>query len=1306
MRRPFLFLLLQLTLFLALCPAQTTITVGQGAPTDTISQEFIAAYQRNGFSNLVALPPLTTVAAFGSGGYRQEFQDAAKTGIRYALIRPANPDLSAGLDRAVWQLVPPIYAEFLSTGVSTTGYPTMDAARFLAPLANSANAENSGSYQLFDKNYAFYAWDSPPIADGSNTIFSVADPVFTKWKALGIDSIGPPVGLVSSITSKFATKATAQNFANGAVYCLTSGSFSGRCIYLRATVRDAYLQNQGPAGFLGLPINDETVLPNGLRRLSFEGGTMEYALTGTPIIKNAIAAVLINTDSPLRLTAQQSTTVQVRLTTTAGELVTDRDVFWSTSNGRVVSITGSGVSITLKGLTGGTALITATSEGKTSNVLTVYVASQCCSIGEGSPSAAISQNFSDAVSRNRLTLRQPLAFPVRRIGLGYVQEAFLSSTGARVLLARPDAVPAAYVLTGNLLTTFESSGSFAGTLGYPLGDASATGTQVFTGGTLSGSPVQVVSGPILTRWNLLGADKGALGPPTSAVLSGLTFNGIGVIWQTFRSGLITQPLAGPNAGKALLTSPVFFAKYMELGGPTGQIGAPINDEFLTAAGIRQEYEGAFLDYSQGVPIQVTSKQRKPQITVTPSSVLPGGRYRVAIGGFPANTRVRVTQGTGTTADTFDAVATNGALFWDSVVPSTARAATIPIRALDAANTTNLADGSYTIRALTDLRPTASKLAGDLQTGAPAALLPQALQVVVRDSSGNPLAGIPVTFVPSPGASVSVSSTVTRADGIAQTLLRLPPLAGIALVSVQVNGQVLTYSARVVEQSLTDFPRFTQAVDGTLGNSGLPISKKGALLAAMASVVRFYQQRGVVPTDSGLADVTSLNTYLRAFCTLDASGNQLCDGYLDPGSGRDPFPNPWRILDFSGGVLDPAFEDPSLASVREATASGSPVILALSMTQNGQPAGTHFVSAIGVNASGDVVLADPNPAWNLTALSSYLNGFPAAGATWKATIAAALRFTPRGASTAAFFLWSANPFTSNSPNASCGRQASWPAFYAADGPVANSGSLRLQACDGTAAAYQIATPEAPFLLRFTTVGGAPVQTAVSGATPAVYRAARSNDVFQLSPQGISVSADAIVNAATFGPRISAGSIVSIFGDGLPTAGTNATVELNGQSLPILFSNGFQLNAAVPANLTPGTYPLRLTSPFGQTSVDIATSDVAPGIFLLDSRQGAILNQDNSINSTANPATRGRAIVIYLTGLGPVSPANNLSPTSNPVTVILGGREIAPFFAGLAPGFLGLYQINLILPGNLPPGLDQDLKIRIAGAESNPVGVSIL
>ena len=1287
-----------------LCLSQTSsIQVGQGATTTTIAEEFTVAYQRNDFLFTVALPPLTEVVAYGVGGFRQEFQDAAKTGLKSALVRPALPDLTVGVNNAVRQIRPPIYAIYTqsSIGVSIAGFPNIDTQRFF--VSGPGTTVLSGSYQTFDKNFGIFVWDLPPLEGGTQTRFNLSGPIFTRWNTIGFDQIGPPVVSPVTATSRFGTTGSYQVFNNGAIYALSSGSLSGRVIFLRKSVQALYENNQGPAGFLGLPLIDETILADGRRRQTFEGGTIEYALNGIPVLKNAVNSISVNPQDTIRLTAGQTTALRATLQTVAGEIVSDRDVFWSTSNGRVATITGTGANVTLRAVAGGSALITATSEGKTSNRVTVFVSSQCCALGEGAPSQAISQTFIDAVQRNRLTIRTPIASPVRRSNSGYMQEAIALPAGNRVLLAKSDASPVAYAVSGSLLASFDSLGGLAGSLGYPLSDPSPGGTQRFENGALAGSPVRLLSGAILSRWTALGLETGAIGPPLSERTSSITFTGALVSSQLFRSGALFQFATGPLVGRAILTTGAIAAKHAELGLLLGSIGAPLTEEFLSAGAFRQEFEGAFLEYNQGTAVRLIEKDRKPSLTVTPASLLPGVRFRVAVGGFPANARLRVTQGSGASADSFDFNAANGSYVWESIVPANARAGVVVLRAANTASAQSFAEGSYTVRTLAELRPALTRLSGDSQAAAPATTLPAPVRVILRDSSGNPLSGIPLRFEASPGAAVLNPSVVTNSDGIGEARFRLPAQAGVALMTVEAAGQVVTFSARTEQQIPTDFPRISQAVDGNLGNSSSPLSQTGSLIASMAASIRFYQQRGAVPVDNGFADTATLNNYLRAFCVPDAMGQFICDGFIDAGPNTNLQPNPFRALDFASGALDLSFPDPTLTAIREAVANSGPVVIALNLTRNGQSAGSHFVTAFGIHSDGDLAIGDPNPQFGLTRLSQYTNGFTASGANWLARLASTLQFSLRGNPQPAFYAAAASPFQIASSSTPCAPQISWPASFAHLASGNSTTTFRLQACDGAAAAYQVAVPADPFLLSLVSLGSGPAHSIASGAAATAFRVSRSpSDAWLLSPEQLSLNASAILNAASFQPRIGVGTIVSLFGNGLPLAvGPSSAVELNGQPLPIFFSNGFQLNTAIPVDALPGTATLLARSPYGEVAFPIELADSSPALFVLDARNAAaVLNQDSTLNSASNPAIRGQAIVIFATGLGPVTLLpSGLSSASTPVSVLLGGRELTPFFAGLTPGFIGLFQLNVIIPASLPPGLDQTIQLRSAGLDSN-------
>lgn len=1283
------------------------IQVGDGANTTTIREEFLVAYQRGEFLNAVALPPLTEVVAYGAGGFRQEFQDIGKAGLRFALIRPALPDLTLGVNNAVRQVRPPIYAIYTQSGIGVliAGFPNLDTSRFNVPVSGSFNTFATGSYQTFDKGFGIFVWDMPPLSGGSDTRFNIAEPIYSRWNSIGFDQIGAPVVSLSAATSRFSTKANYQTFTNGAIYNITSGTHTGRVIFVRKAVQDLYEQNQGPAGFLGLPISEETIIANNRRRQSFEGGTMEYAVNGAPVLKNAILSVAVAAEDPIRLSTGQSRTLTAVLQTNAAEFVTDREVFWSTSNGRVVSIAGTGPSVTIRGVAGGSATITATSEGKTSNRITVFVASQCCSIGEGLPSQALSQTFLDAIQRNRITVKSPVATPVRRAGSGYLQEAIALPSGNRILILKADANPVAYLLSGATLTSFDALGGLTGPLGFPVSDVNSSGTQRFENGALAGSPLRLVSGPILSRWLALGADAGALGSPVGDRATAITFTGSQVSSQVFRSGALYEFAGGPLAGRALITVGPIAAKHAELGSAAGSIGAPLTDESLNAGAVRQEFEGAFLEYTAGTPVRVIDKERKPSLTITPSSLLPGARYRVSVGGFPASARLRFTQGSGTAADAFDLTTVNGSFVWESIVPSSARAGVVVLRATNANSPHSFAEASYTVRSLAELRPALTKLSGDAQAGAPATSLPVPIRVQLRDSSGNPLAGVALRFEASPSASILDSTAATNSEGIGEARLRLPPQSGIALFTVEAGGQIVTFTARATEQIPTDFPRITQSVDGNLGNSGSPLAQKGSLVAALAGVVRFYQQRGVAPSDNGLADTTILNSYLRAFCTGAADGTQICDGFLDAGAGADPQPNPFRTVDFASGAFSLSFPDPALASIREAIASFGPVIVGLNLSRNGQPAGVHFVTAFGILGDADLAISDPNPQFGFTRLSQYTSGFPAASANWLASPVAAIQILPRASSGAAFYAFSTAAFELFSPAAGCSRGLSWPATFASLTSTSSSANVKFQFCDGMAASYQASLPTPPFVFSVVSLTNPPAQSVVSGADPTAYRVSRStSDAWALSPEQLSVNSTAILNAASFTPRLAAGTIISVFGNGLPLENG---IDLNGQSLPIFFSNGFQLNSAIPSNFPPGPADLNIRSPFGQTLTRIDVAGQAPAIFLVNSRgAAALLNQDSTLNSPTNPAVRGQAIVLFSTGLGAVRlQSSGLSTLANPVSVVVNGRELVPFFAGLAPGFIGLYQVNAILPANLPPGLDQIVLLRSSGLDSNSGLISI-
>jgi uncharacterized protein (TIGR03437 family) len=234
---------------------------------------------------------------------------------------------------------------------------------------------------------------------------------------------------------------------------------------------------------------------------------------------------------------------------------------------------------------------------------------------------------------------------------------------------------------------------------------------------------------------------------------------------------------------------------------------------------------------------------------------------------------------------------------------------------------------------------------------------------------------------------------------------------------------------------------------------------------------------------------------------------------------------------------------------------------------------------------------------------------------------------------------------------------------------------------------------------------------------------------------------IVNGASFASSsaVAAGSIVSAFGTDLTTTSgsagaiplpfnlANLMVSMNGIATPFFYAAGGQLNLQVPwelAGQAQATVQVTSTSGGNIAPVNVNLAPTAPGIFTTNSSgsgQGAILNASDSsfaapagsiIGAGARPAIRGDFVTIYCTGLGPVSnrpgtgfaAGGNSMTTTTPV-VTIGGIQVVPSFSGLAPTFVGLYQINVQVPPSAQPGSAVPVAVSINGAPSNTVQIAI-
>mgnify|MGYP001590268716 FL=1 len=126
--------------------------------------------------------------------------------------------------------------------------------------------------------------------------------------------------------------------------------------------------------------------------------------------------------------------------------------------------------------------------------------------------------------------------------------------------------------------------------------------------------------------------------------------------------------------------------------------------------------------------------------------------------------------------------------------------------------------------------------------------------------------------------------------------------------------------------------------------------------------------------------------------------------------------------------------------------------------------------------------------------------------------------------------------------------------------------------------------------------------------------------------------------------------------------------------------------------------------------------APAIFTTtqDGRgPGAILGPRGLVTA-ADPVSRGDVVAIYATGLGAVSPAaasgapapsEALCRTTDTPVVNIGGVEAEVLFSGLAPGFIGLYQVNARLRPHTPTGDNVPVVLQYGSTSSNVVTLAI-
>ncbi len=215
--------------------------------------------------------------------------------------------------------------------------------------------------------------------------------------------------------------------------------------------------------------------------------------------------------------------------------------------------------------------------------------------------------------------------------------------------------------------------------------------------------------------------------------------------------------------------------------------------------------------------------------------------------------------------------------------------------------------------------------------------------------------------------------------------------------------------------------------------------------------------------------------------------------------------------------------------------------------------------------------------------------------------------------------------------------------------------------------------------------------------------------------------AATNGASFTPGVSPGSLATLFGlslasgqtawaesQPLPAELAGSRVTVNGVPAQLLYASDLQINFVVPQSLSGSNAVIVVETPDGAS--DSFTTPLLPGdpaiFFDSGTNLGAVLRAGASGKTDVDPARPGGFIEIYATGLGRVLAGGRGGPslTEKPVGVTLDGQPVQVAYAGIAPGFIGLYQVNAAVPDTLPPGI-YSLRLQQDGKESNAVNVIV-
>ncbi len=263
----------------------------------------------------------------------------------------------------------------------------------------------------------------------------------------------------------------------------------------------------------------------------------------------------------------------------------------------------------------------------------------------------------------------------------------------------------------------------------------------------------------------------------------------------------------------------------------------------------------------------------------------------------------------------------------------------------------------------------------------------------------------------------------------------------------------------------------------------------------------------------------------------------------------------------------------------------------------------------------------------------------------------------------------------------------------------------------------------FPIQFIGGNGAAAQIGIGiGPYPGISVAVRAPS---FTGSGVYLNPQGVVNAASFAPftaGISRGDFIILQGSNLgpgtllhastvplPTTLGNVKVLINSVAAPISYVSSTQLAVIVPVEITASVAEIQVIND-GKAS-NVVTEFVnatTPGVFSQTQNgfgYAAALRPNGSLVTPSNPTKAGETIAVFVAGLGDVfptlldgvaAPSSPLSKASNAIAANVGGTPATVSYAGLAPGFVGLYQVNVEIPTGVTAG---DNFLGISGPDSH-------